>query len=178
MKSFAMVGVILVSRVLMMVFAQDSWKVQVSPPVSNTWVDPSIGLMWAGRDNGKDLSWKKAVKYCRDLRLAGYSDWRLGSLGELEGIYDKNANSAGESPRSRWHDAESMTFHVKGNLFLTGNEWTSSQRMDDRGRPSGYAWRYDFNEGREFDGDELSFSINKRALCVRGPVESSRKSSE
>jgi hypothetical protein len=47
------------------------------------WVDPATGLMWAGKDNGKDVSWSKAVKYCRNLRLAGYSDWRLATLAEL-----------------------------------------------------------------------------------------------
>jgi Protein of unknown function (DUF1566) len=47
------------------------------------WTDPSTGLVWAGRDNGKDVSWKGAVKYCRDLRLAGYSDWRLATRAEL-----------------------------------------------------------------------------------------------
>jgi hypothetical protein len=64
-----------------------------------------------------------------------------------------------------------MTFHVKGNLFLTGNQWSSSRRYDDRGKPSGYAWRFDFNEGRSFGGDELWFYTNKRALCVRRSVE-------
>ncbi|MGA9968769.1 MAG: hypothetical protein WBQ07_00430, partial [Candidatus Acidiferrales bacterium] len=24
------------------------------------WIDPSTGLMWAGKDNGKDVSWKGA----------------------------------------------------------------------------------------------------------------------
>src|SRR4029077_1282239 len=24
------------------------------------WTDPSTGLMWTGKDNGKDVSWKKA----------------------------------------------------------------------------------------------------------------------
>jgi len=47
------------------------------------------------KDNGKDVTWKKAVKYCRDLRLAGDSDWRLASLEELKGIYDKDANAPG-----------------------------------------------------------------------------------
>src|SRR5450755_1471656 len=95
------------------------------------WTDPSTGLVWAGKDNGKDVTWKNAVKYCRDLRLAGYSDWSLATLDELQGIYDKSAESPGENPRSRWHEAEAMTFHVKGNLFLTGNQWSSTQRMDD-----------------------------------------------
>jgi hypothetical protein len=57
---------------------------------------------------------------------------------------------------------------VKGNLFLTGNQWSSSRTGYYHRRPSGYAWRFDFNEGRPYDGDELSFFINKRALWVRG----------
>ena len=135
--------------------------------VRGYWVDSSTGLMWAGKDNAKDVSWKKAMKYCRDLRLAGFSDWRLAALAELEGIYDKSAEAPGENPRSRWHEAEPMTFHVKGDLFLTGLQWSSSRRMDDRGHPSGYAWRFDFNDGRSFGGDEEWFFTNKRALCVR-----------
>ena len=130
------------------------------------WVDPSTGLMWAGKDNGIDVSWKNAVKYCRGLRLAGYTDWRLASLGELEGIYDKNANAPGLMGPSGKGTAS--TWHIKGNLFLTGDQWSSSQLADDRGKPSGYASRFDFNEGRVFNGDEISFYTNKRALCVRG----------
>jgi hypothetical protein len=129
------------------------------------WVDPSTGLMWAGRDNGRDLTWKNAVKYCRDLRLAGNSDWRLASLEELRGIYDKDANAPGLMGPSGKGTAS--TWHVKGGLFLTGNQWSSTQKNDDRGHPSGWAWRFDFNEGRAFDGDEVTFYTNKRALCVR-----------
>jgi hypothetical protein len=128
------------------------------------WTDPSTGLMWTARDNGKDVSWNKAMKYCRDLRLAGYSDWMLANIGELEGIYDKDANAPG---RAGPGSGRPFTFHVKGNLFLTGNQWSSTQLGDDRGRPSGYAVRFDFNEGRPFNGDELWFHTNKRALCVR-----------
>jgi hypothetical protein len=64
--------------------------------VRGYWVDPSTGLMWVGKDNGKDVNWHKAMKYCRNLRLAGYSDWRLATLGELVGIYDKGAEAPGE----------------------------------------------------------------------------------
>lgn len=130
------------------------------------WTDPSTGLMWAGRDNGKDVSWKNAGKYCRDLRLAGYADWRLASLGELQGIYDKSAKSPGRAgPPGK---DRPFTWHVKGDLLLTGNQWSSTQLVDDRGHPSGYASRFDFNEGRVFNGDEIWFYTNKRALCVRG----------
>lgn len=129
------------------------------------WVDPSTGLMWAAKDNGRDVSWCKAIKYCRDVRLAGYSDWRLPTICELKDIYDKERESPGLAGPPK--NPRKFTWHVKGNLFLTGNQWTSSQVPDDRGHPSGYAWRFDFNEGRSFDGDEISFFTNKRALCVR-----------
>ena len=131
------------------------------------WVDPSTGLMWAGRDNGRDLSWKKAVKYCRNLRLAGDSDWRLATLAELGAIFDRNANAPGLAGSGK---DNLLTYHVKGNLFLTGDEWSGERRYDDRGHPDGYAWYFDFNEGRPNDdptGWPYPF-VMMRALCVRG----------
>jgi len=98
------------------------------------WVDHSTGLMWAGRDNGKDVSWRGAVKYCRNLRLAGHSDWRLATLSELEGIYDRTANASGLAGHG---DSRPFAWHVKGDLFLTGHPWSTTQRLDDRGRPNG-----------------------------------------
>jgi hypothetical protein len=128
------------------------------------WTDPSTCLMWAGRDNGKDVSWNGAMKYCRNLRLAGYSNWRLATLAELEVIFDGNSNAPGRDGQG------ASTWHVKGNLFLTGNQWSSNRRSDDRGRPSGYAWYFDFNQGRSNNqpsGFPYSSSF-MRALCVRG----------
>lgn len=133
------------------------------------WTDPSTGLMWVAKDNNKDVSWKSAVKYCRNLKLAGYSDWRLGTIDELQGIYEKSAEAPGENPRSHWHAAEAMAYHVKGNLFLTGDEWSSTQRTDDRGHPSAYVWYFDFINGRPNNdptGWPYSFQ-DMRALCVR-----------
>lgn len=128
------------------------------------WIDPSTGLMWAGKDNGKDVTWHKATKYCRELRLAGYSDWRLPTIDELQGIYDRNAQAPGRDGK---HDDEDFTFHVKGKLFLRGSQWSSSRRSDDRGKASGYAWYFDFNNGGPVD-DPLGYHANKHALCVRG----------
>jgi hypothetical protein len=107
--------------------------------VRGYWVDPSTGLMWAGKDNGKDLSWKNAVKYCRDLRLAGHSDWRLASLDELQGIYDRRLDPSGMIGEEKgWEFAD----RVKGNIYLTGDQWSSTRIPDDRGHPSAYAWYF------------------------------------
>ena len=73
---------ILLSIVAMIVGAQSSTEDRRSAPQTQThgyWVDPSTGLMWAGKDNGRDVSWNNAMKYCRDLRLAGTptGGWRM-----------------------------------------------------------------------------------------------------
>jgi hypothetical protein len=136
---------------------------QSSQAGKDSWTDPSTGLTWAARDNGKDVNWKGAVQYCRTLPIGGYSDWRLATLDELKGIYDENASSPGRAGK------RSVTWHVKGNLFLTGHPWSSDHRSDDRGRNSGYAWFFNFNDGRS-DNDPSGFPYpsSKRALCVRG----------
>jgi hypothetical protein len=97
------------------------------------WVDFSTGLMWTAKDNGKDVSWRQATKYCRDLRLAGFSDWRLATIDELAGIYDGTGLDA-PPPREgiKW----ALAGKPKGSLFLTGNHhWSSTKALDDRGHP-------------------------------------------
>jgi hypothetical protein len=128
------------------------------------WVDHSTGLMWASKDNGTDVSWKQAVNYCRDLRLAGFSDWRLADMAQLQPIYDPKANAPGLAGSLK--KQRTVIWHVKGNLFLTGIQWTSNYGMDNRGRPLGYAYYFDFNSGKP-DDDERGYSSGKRALCVR-----------
>jgi len=124
--------------------------------------------MWAKSDSEKDLSWKGSLKYCRNLHMSGFSDWRLPNMAELQGIYDKNVEAAG---LAGYHNKQRpFTWHVKGGIFLTGDQWSSNYRMDDRGRNSGYEMYFDFNEGKP--NDEPSgwpySNAGMRALCVRG----------
>jgi hypothetical protein len=134
------------------------------------WIDSTTGLMWAAKDNGRDINWRNASKYCRDLRLAGYSDWRLASIEELEGIYDETANAIGLGAGRQGN--KSTAWHVKGNLFLTGTQWSSTQKLDLSGNPSGLVWYFDFwNKTRSIqDGSRFSGRFaghGRRALCVR-----------
>jgi len=145
------------------------------------WIDPATGLMWAAKDNFEDVSWHKAVKYCRDLRLAGHTDWRLPEIGELGNLHIRDLESPGENPRSRWHGAESMTWYVKGNLFLAGKEWSGSRIKDDRGKPGDGVWYADFHDGSiaqsHVDTAPIDFieGYSMHALCVRHPLADETK---
>lgn len=86
-------------------------------------------------------------------------------MAELQGVYDSTANAPGLA--GEHGDVQTM-WHVKGNLFLTGYQWSSNYRTDDRGRPIGYAYYFDFNSGKP-DDDSGGYSQFKRALCARGP---------
>ena len=54
---------------------------------NDTVLDKKTGLMWAAKDNGSNINWDNAKKYCETYRGGGYADWRLPTQGELEAIY-------------------------------------------------------------------------------------------
>ena len=54
-----------------------------------TVTDNKTGLTWAAADNGKDINWHDADIYAREFRAGGHSDWRLPTLAELMGLYDR-----------------------------------------------------------------------------------------
>jgi hypothetical protein len=135
--------------------------------VRGYWVDPATGLMWAGKDNGENVNWHRAMTYCRDLRLAGYSDWRLPTIDELQGIYDASGFAAPPLHKgAEWV----LAGKPKGGLLLTGaREWSSNRVLDDRGHNTGIAWQFDFPHGERWGYDPLGYSGSLRALCVRRP---------
>src|SRR5262245_32363360 len=108
-------AVLVVSWLFVPAVAYAADQVASDTRVRGFWVDPSTGLMWAGRDNfGRDLNWRQAAKYCLDLRLGGYADWRLPTIDELEGIYDRGETAVGLGGK---RNEKRQTFHVKGDLF-------------------------------------------------------------
>jgi hypothetical protein len=120
-----------------------------------TWTDPATGLMWTKKENDSDVNWQQAMDYCRNLQLAGYSDWRLPTIDELQGIYDANANSDGG-------------WHIKGNLQISKSQWSSSQGNSSREKWSFYfsAWG-STNSGNRYSTRLGVSHYDARALCVR-----------
>jgi len=149
--------------------AQEERKLAQETRSRGYWVDRTTKLMWAGHDNGIPVTWHKADSYCKDLRLAGYSDWRLATLDELATLVDKTATSS-----DRVGNTETFTFNlglpVRGGLSLSGNSWSNTREINRFGKRYGDGWFYDFVNSRP-SGDLPYFRNTKYALCVRRSVE-------
>ncbi len=109
--------------------------------------------MWTKEDNGQDIDWHKANEYAKQLRLGGYSDWRLPTIEELEKLYDSKVN--GE-------------VKIRKPFKLSGWwVWSSTKEGSDS------AWHFNFGEfgdGERVSGS-LDGSFDRRALCVRSSGE-------
>lgn len=53
-----------------------------------TITDNETGLMWMQDDNGEGVTWEEALAYAEGFEFAGYSDWRLPNVKELQSIVD------------------------------------------------------------------------------------------
>lgn len=62
-------------------------------------IDYLTHLMWQDdlRTKNVQKQWEEAIAYCSELRHAGYNDWRLPSLEELNSIVDRSKESALDS---------------------------------------------------------------------------------
>ena len=61
---------------------------------NGTITDSATGLMWMQNDNGTGVLWKDALSYAENLTYAGYSDWRLPDVKELQSIVDYTRSPA------------------------------------------------------------------------------------
>lgn len=133
------------------------------------WVDASNDLMWAAKDSGKRGSWHAAMKYCRKLRLAGYSDWRLATIDELESLVNLPVYAT-EYVGSSDILHRNGDLQVSGGLQLTdGRQWSSTPVIEANGHPSGAGfWSFWFDEGRKWKGfEDWAEGDKMNALCVR-----------
>ncbi len=113
-----------------------------------TVLDRRTGLMWAAKDNGKNISWSDAKRYCENYQGGGYTDWRLPTQSELEGVYDKNKKNR--------HD-----YHITKLIDITSCcPWAS----ETRGSEAAY-FHFDGNGSRRWG--EQSISSSSRVVPVR-----------
>jgi len=132
-----------------------------------TVLDTKANLMWAARDNGIALSWPKAKDFAGTYHAGGYTDWRLPTLDELKGLYDKD-----KTVKSRCQAAvddlgqAADEVHVGDLIHLScTREWTSQPRSD---KPDSVTI-FDFHSGNEAarPNSENFTDTASRVLLVR-----------
>jgi sulfatase modifying factor 1 len=116
-----------------------------------TVLDTRTNLMWAAKDNGSNINWPDAKRYCENYRGGGYKDWRMPTMDELAGLYDKLVS--GNKP-----------YFLTPHITLTGSSpWASESRGSD-------AANFHFNFG-ERSWHPRSDTFGHRALPVRMSVQ-------
>jgi Protein of unknown function (DUF1566) len=114
---------------------------------SGYWIDPDTHVMWAAADNGSGVSQRQAVRYCQSLTLAGFHDWTLPSIDQLQGLVGEAESQGG--------------YRIKAPLKLTGWQWSSTP-----GKQDGEGWALDFGDGGRASVAAGDSGLN-RALCLR-----------
>jgi len=111
-----------------------------------TVTDNNTGLIWQQGEGGQK-TWEDAISYCEGLSLAGYTDWRLPNIKELESITDDTL----------YDPAIDTNFFPDAYASLY---WSCTTYANG----SSYAWPVDFSYG---DVDYSSKTDSNYVRCVR-----------
>ncbi|WP_157972926.1 Lcl C-terminal domain-containing protein [Aureibaculum luteum] len=127
--------------------------------------DANTGLMWAQDDDGITLDWEDALIYAESSELAGYSNWRLPNVKELQGIVDysysptaTDASKVGPAIDPLFSCTQlSSDVQEAGYDDDYGYYWTGTSAPFTSGEPYYYAWYVAFGravngEGEDFHG--------------------------
>lgn len=106
------------------------------------------GLTWQRQDDGIGRNWTDALAYCEDLDLAGYNDWRLPDVKELESLTDDRRHTPAI-------DAEAFP------RTKTAGYWSATTLVDN----PRFAWFVYFNNGYVNPVDKAH---EYYVRCVRG----------
>ncbi|CAN5267442.1 hypothetical protein BH11PSE11_BH11PSE11_27930 [soil metagenome] len=109
--------------------------------------DKKTGLDWTQSDNGSNINWVDARRYC----AAKGNGWRLGSTDELESLYDKLQSAP----------CGTHTCRVSSKFRLT-DSWFWSNESERTSFP----WTVYLHVGGKFAHHEKLDSYT-RVLCVR-----------
>lgn len=130
---------------------------------SGTVTDRATGLMWQQADSEVGMDWPTALAYAEDLTLAGYTDWRLPNVKELQSIvdYTKSPSASDEANLGPAIDTDFFTLSVlpEGTTKTQpdyGYYWTStSAYFGGSSREYYYAWYVAFGTAVNDAGDDF-----------------------
>ncbi len=65
-----------------------------------TVTDITTKLMW--QETGGSKTWETSLKYCEELELATYKDWRMPNIAELQSLFNYSLNTNPLDSQSLW----------------------------------------------------------------------------
>ncbi len=120
---------------------------------NGTITDNATALMWAKDDNGKSVEWSDALQYAENATLAGYSDWRLPNIKELQSIVDySRAPSLDEVQAAIDPLFNSTPFVNEAGEDDYGYYWSGTSAAIAEGKPYLYAWYVAFGRATNNNG--------------------------
>ena len=124
-----------------------------------TITDNATDLMWTQSDNGEGLDWENALAYAESSDGAGYLDWRLPNVKELQGIVDYSY-SPSATDASAVGPAIDPIFSCTPIVNEAGDDdygyfWTSTSANFTSGEPYYYAWYVAFGMAVDGNGDDF-----------------------
>lgn len=124
-----------------------------------TITDNSTGLMWGQDDNEEGIDWEAALLYAESSETAGYSDWRLPNVKELQSIVDYSYSPSASEP-ANVGPAIDPIFNCTPIINEAGNDdyayyWTSTSAAFHAGDPYYYAWYVAFGMAVNGEGDDF-----------------------
>lgn len=102
-----------------------------------TITDNATGLMWMQDDSGEGMLWQEALAYAETKEFAGYTDWRLPDVKELQSIVDYSRSPA--TTNSAAIDSKFKCTQINNEA---GNDdypwyWSSTTHASQRGGSAG-----------------------------------------
>lgn len=106
--------------------------------------DNATGLMWSQADNGEGILWADALAYAENSELAGYDDWRLPNIKELQSIVDYSYSPTATDPDAVGPAIDTI-FDCTPIINEAGNDdypyyWSSTSARFQAGTDFYYAW--------------------------------------
>jgi hypothetical protein len=127
----------------------ESWQQKYIDNNNGTITDSKTGLCWQKEPGATTKTWFEALSYAENLDFAGYKDWRLPNIKELQSISETNFSNPSVDP----------IFFPSTN---PGIYWSSTSMVS---KDTTQAWNVDFSFGI------ASYAIKTGShfvRCVRG----------
>jgi hypothetical protein len=141
------------------------WEIYRYEIYRDFFVDKKTDLMWQ-KKNREYYTWQEAMRYCENLNLSGYSNWRLPSRDEAKSLMTYFHEWETYEKWSQWFDASKHKRHndkfVESEIshFVPTWTWTSKKYYKDISS----SWIVSFEYG---DGGWDNQTNSTFAVCVQ-----------